>query len=332
LAETNGTGQPGRPDPARVAALLPVPLVDLADPGAGLLATLDTEDRDAVTSAVEAARGQLPELSLELRLRLIRAHLDAGDPAAAHAALDELIIQHPGDWRLDWLRGLTALRAAATGQDRPAELDRATAAFDIVYATLPGEAAPKLALAATAECAGRDEDTDGGAGAARLYAMIARPDPGLADAVFGRARAALRGGDRTGALAALDAVPHTASHYVAAQLAAVTATLHGRSGSEDGEVGETALRAAEARIARLDLDTATDLRIRTRLLTAALRLAPSEQPAAGTARFLGLPWRQRELRLGLERCLRGSARLSADHVERITLVDRANSARPRTWT
>jgi serine/threonine-protein kinase PknG len=331
--DADGASRPGRPDPARVAALLPVPLVDLADPGAGLLATLDTEDRDAVTSAVEAARGQLPELSLELRLRLVRAHLDADDPAAADAALDELTTEHPSDWRLDWLRGLTALHAAA-GRGEAAELDRAAAAFDIVYATLPGEAAPKLALAATAECAGRDTDTDtdGGAGAARRYTMIARPDPGLADAVFGRARTALRAGDRAGVLAALDAVPHTASHYVAAQLAAVTATLLGRSGSQESEVGEPALRAAEARVARLDLDTATELRIRARLLTAALRLAPADQPAPETTTFLGLPWRQRELRLGLERCLRGSARLSADRRERIALVDLANSARPLTWT
>jgi serine/threonine-protein kinase PknG len=162
--------------------------------------------------------------------------------------------------------------------------------------------------------------------------MIARPDPGLADAVFGRARTALRAGDRVGALAALDAVPHTSSHYVAAQLAAVTATLLGRSDSQDSEVGEPALRAAEARVARLDLDTTTELRFRARLLTAALRLAPADQPAPDTTTFLGLPWRQRELRLGLERCLRGSARLSADRRERIALVDLANSARPLTWT
>ncbi|HWN32240.1 MAG TPA: serine/threonine protein kinase, partial [Pseudonocardia sp.] len=37
-----GSGEVGRPDPARVARALPVPLVDPADPAAGLLATLAT--------------------------------------------------------------------------------------------------------------------------------------------------------------------------------------------------------------------------------------------------------------------------------------------------
>ncbi len=70
---------PGRPDPAQVAAELPVPLVDPADPAAALLATATVVEPAEITRLVEAAA----EPSLELRLRLVRAHLDAGDPAAA---------------------------------------------------------------------------------------------------------------------------------------------------------------------------------------------------------------------------------------------------------
>jgi serine/threonine-protein kinase PknG len=80
-------------------------------------------------------------------------------------------------------------------------------------------------------------------------------------------------------------------------------------------------------VERLDLDAITDHRIRAALLTAALELPD----APGGPRFLGHPWRQRDLRLGLESCLRTSARLSADPAERIELVDRANDVRPRTW-
>jgi serine/threonine-protein kinase PknG len=322
--------RPGRPVPGLVARLLPVPVVEPTDPGAGLLATLATVERGEVTRAIESA----PELTPELRLRLVRAHLDADDPAAATAALDELAAGYPDDWRLEWFRGLTALTAAGTGTAGTGtagtgtagtgtagtadHLDRAAAAFEVVYSTLPGEAAPKLALAATRECAGWDED------AGRYYALIARPDPGLADAAFGRARVALRAGDRQAAQGTLDAVPNTSSQYVAAQLEAVTATLLGRSG---GEIGESALRAAAARVERLDLDAITDHRIRAALVTAALELpdAPDGPP------FLGHPWRQRDLRLGLETCLRTSARLTTDAAERIELVDRANAVRPRTW-
>jgi len=307
----------GRPTPRRVAEVLPVPVVDPTDPGAGLLATLATVERGAVTRAVESA----PELTLELRLRLVRAHLDAGDPVAADATLDELAALHPGDWRLDWFRGLTALLVAGdgTGAGAAEGLERAAGAFDVAYATLPGEAAPKLALAATAECAGRDAD------AGPFYELIARPDPGLADAGFGRARVALRAGDRDGAVRALDAVPNTSSQYVTAQLAAIRATLLGRDG---GQVGVDGLAKAAARVADLELDDTTDQRIRSSLLTAALDVADPPKDAV----LLGCAWRGRELRLELERCLRGSARLTADPAERIALVDRANAVRPRTWT
>ena len=307
----------GRPTPRRVAEALAVPSVDPTDPGAGLLATLATVERGAVTRAVESA----PELTVELRFRLVRAHLDAGDPAAAGAALDALAERHADDWRLDWFRGLTALLAAGdgTGAGAAEQLERAAGAFDVAYATLPGEAAPKLALAAAAECAGHDAD------AGPLYELIARPDPGLADAGFGLARAALRAGDRDRAVRALDAVPKSSSQYVTAQLAAVLATLLGRDG---GEVGVDGLGTAAARVEGLELDDATDRRVRASLLTAALDVADPPEGAA----LLGRPWRAREVRLELERCLRGSARLTADPAERIALVDRANAVRPRTWT
>ncbi len=77
--------------------------------------------------------------------------------------LDALAAEEPDDWRLDWFRGVTAL---ADGR-----VEAACTAFDTVYSTLPGEAAPKLALAAASECAGRDEP------AGRYYALVAWPDP-----------------------------------------------------------------------------------------------------------------------------------------------------------
>jgi serine/threonine-protein kinase PknG len=48
--------------------------------------------------------------------------------------------------------------------------------------------------------------------------------------------------------------------------------------------------------------------------------------------LLGHAWHERDLRLALERSLRTSARLCSDVQERVLLVDRANAARPRTWT
>ncbi|SHL29246.1 serine/threonine-protein kinase PknG [Pseudonocardia thermophila] len=291
----------GRPDPARVAAALPIPLADGDDPAAAIVASADL-DRAAVLRIVEATA----EPSTELRLRLVRAHLEAGDPGAAHEVLARLAVEEPGDWRQDWWRGIAALVAGD-----PAA---ACARFDVVYSTLPGEIAPKLALAAAAECAGSDDL------AGPFYTRVALTDPQIADAAFGRARAALRAGDRDGAIAALDAIPETSALHVAAQLAAVEAAMLVGA-------GEPELRACAARVERLPLDPATANRVRTTLLDAAIALRP-----AGGPRFLGCEWREPDLRAGLERCLRTWARLTTDRAERIALVDRANAVRPRTLT
>lgn len=178
-----GASGPGRPDPTQVATMLPVPLADPADPAAGLLTTTANTGRDELARIMAAT----PQPSLELRVRMIRAHLEAGDPDAASGAIDKLAADDPDDWRLEWFRGLTAL---ITGH-----LEEASCAFDTVYATLPGEAAPKLALAATAECDGHDELPE------RYYALVSRPDPSVADAAFGLARVRLRAGDRASAIA-----------------------------------------------------------------------------------------------------------------------------------
>ncbi|GAA5134153.1 serine/threonine-protein kinase PknG [Pseudonocardia adelaidensis] len=301
------TGIPGRPDPAQVAALLPVPLVDRDDPGAGLL----TASAPSTPADVERVLAAAPKASRALQLALVRAHLEASDPAAATQTLDALAAEDADDWRLDWFRGVTALVEG--------RVDAACTAFDTVYSTLPGEAAPKLALAAASECAGHDE------AAGRYYALVARPDPGVADAAFGLARVRVRAGDRSGALEALDAVPEASSAFVVAQLAAVEVMLSGRFGVRPGE---EELRSAAARVEDLRLDEATGERVRTLLFEQAVQLAPN---GAGGDALLRCPWDERSLRLALETSLRASARLASDPAHRVVLVDRANAVRPRTW-
>ncbi len=301
------TGVAGRPDPLRVAALLPVPLVDRDDPAAGLLAAAAPTTPDDVERVITAA----PRSSPALQLALVRAHLDMPDPATAAETLEALAAEDPDDWRLEWFRGVAALVEG--------RLDAACAAFDTVYSTLPGEAAPKLALAAASECADRDEP------AGRYYALVAWPDPGVADAAFGLARVRVRARDRAGALAALDAVPDTSSGYVVAQLAAVEVMLSAQFGADPGE---EELRAAAGRVDGLRLDAATGQEVRARLFEKAVTVAPGG--AAGPS-FLGCPWDERSLRLALETSLRASARLASDPAQRVVLVDRANTVRPRTW-
>ena len=84
--------------------------------------------------------------SVELPLMEVRALLDLGDVAKATRKLDDLADRVGWRWRLAWFRAVSELLTA--------DYDSATKHFTEVLDTLPGELAPKLALAATAELAG----------------------------------------------------------------------------------------------------------------------------------------------------------------------------------
>ena len=307
-ADLLGAAHPGRPDPARVAAALPVPLVDPTDPAAAPAGR--RQPRAGAPGRGDHGRGPAPRSGWPWR--------GPSSPRATRPPRSSSSPRRPPTIRTTGAStGTGASRRSSPTRPRPSR------AFDRAYLTFPGELAPKLALAVAAECAGDDER------ARRYYALLARIEPSLADAAFGLARTALRAGDRATAVAALDAVPDTSSRHVAAQLAAIDATLAGRTGPE---IGDADLRAAAARVPGLPLDPGTAEQVRTALFTAAVELVSGNGGHGDRPPLLGHAWQERDLRLALERSLRTSARLCSDVQERVLLVDRANAARPRTWT
>jgi serine/threonine-protein kinase PknG len=320
------------PAPSDVVASLPVPQVDGSDPAAGYLATLGALEAGpraaALFSAVGGDAGVPKDVgeSSETWLALARARIDAGDLAGAADTLRELAAGDPGDWRIAWHDGL---RELAAGQAA-----RAAAAFDAVYSELPGELAPKLALALAAEAAGDVARAD------RYYRLVWTTDLSYVTAAFGLARTRLASGDRNAAIGALARVPGTSSYFVAAQTAAVrmlVSVAGGPGGSEDD------LRQAAELLARLRLDETTGHQLTVEVLTAALALtagsaaaggrrAPGGRPPLGGAPILGCQLTERSLRFGLESNYRALARLTSEETRRVQLVDMANSVRPRTWT
>ena len=80
----------------------------------------------------------------------VRALLDLGDVAKATRKLDNLAERVGWRWRLVWFRAVAEVLSA--------DYDSATKHFTEVLDTLPGELAPKLALAATAELAGTADE------------------------------------------------------------------------------------------------------------------------------------------------------------------------------
>jgi serine/threonine-protein kinase PknG len=334
-AEVRAVGTDGAlsvPPASEVVAALPVPQVDGTDPAAGFLATLagrDEAQREVALAAAVAGRGGVPAPvaeSAETQLALARARIDLGNLEGAAAVLQKLAAADPTDWRLAWCSGLRELAAG-----RPAV---AAGAFSAVYDELPGEIAPKLALALAAEAAGD------AARAGHYYRLVWTADHSYVSAAFGLARTRQASGDRRDAIDTLLSVPGTSSYYVAAQMAAVRALVGAPAASEAD------LREAADLVSKLkDLDEVSRQRLTVEILQAALNFTATNGHGAGGGQarvpvpvhhgalpLLGWEMTERSLRFGLESGYRSLARLTSDPKSRIDLVDMANSVRPRTWT
>ncbi|MCV2393046.1 serine/threonine-protein kinase PknG [Actinotalea sp. M2MS4P-6] len=284
---------------------IPRLLVDPGDPQSGWLATLGVEDPQARLAAL----AQAPERSPEVVLAQGRAALLAGQAPAVAPLADELLAADPWEWRAVWLQGLAALVA----NDGPA----AQAAFNAVYGQVPGELAPKLALALACEHTGELDIADA------LYSTCARTDAAyVPPAAFALARIRATRASVGDAVAALELVPATSRAYPEARFHRAEALL-----ATNG--GLPALAEAMASIEVAGIDPKERLQVAAAVLSRALgevrRTGP--QPAIMIGR-----WRAVEpvLRDGLEETYRALAQVTDEPSERVALVDAANGV--RRWT
>ncbi|MFL6119031.1 tetratricopeptide repeat protein, partial [Actinophytocola sp.] len=298
-------------DPKALVHALPVPRVDGNDPAAAFLATVTSTDPMALVDELRTA----PQSSVEVRLRIARAYLEAGEYASARRRLLELAtdaLDLDRLWLIDWYRGVLAL-----AENKPAH---ASEHFDRVYSAVPGEAAPKLALAACAEARGDWASAD------RFYRVVWGTDRGYVSAAFGLARALIATGNRVEAFDVLCSVPETSNHHVTARLAAADVRVRDVPAADLSEVD---LVAAGELLADLDLDVARRAHASERVFTAALSWLPHNGNTSGSV--LGCALTDTDLRVALESCYRTLARHADSTRERIALVDSANKIRPRTW-
>ncbi|MGH6653761.1 MAG: tetratricopeptide repeat protein, partial [Actinocrinis sp.] len=304
-----------RPTGAQFADALPVPTVDPLDPNAGTLATLGGSSRQIVN-----ALNSLPNASTEVYYRLVRAEIEEGDHAKAEEWLELLRQQDAFDWRVSWYRGLLEL-----SRDQPA---RARGHFDACYDELPGELAPKLALAASAELAGEADD------AMRYHQLVWTVDRSYATAAFALARLRSAGKDHAGAVEVLGQVPESSIHRTAAEVQAISLRL--RSPGFADWVAPAELHEMSTRVEALGLDGEAHESMVCEVLQGALDWLGAHQPAAGAARNLArgrvfdADLTERDVRRALERSYRARARMAPDRRARIELVDQANALRPRT--
>jgi len=299
-----------------IVKALQVPLVDPADVAAAVLSanvlsqpvqTLDSL-RAVRYGALDSDGGVDISESVELPLMEVRALLDLGDLAKANRKLDDLQERVGWRWRLVWFRAVAELLSA--------DYESATKHFSEVLDTLPGELAPKLALAATAELSGSADEQ-------AFYKTVWNTDNGVISAGFGLARAQSANGQREDAVTTLDQVPPTSRHFTTARLTSAVTLLSGRSGSE---ISEQQIRDAARRVEVLPDTEPRVLQIRALVLGTAMDWLADN--TASTNHILGFPFTEHGLRLGVEAALRGLSRVAPTQEHRYALVDLANSVRP----
>ncbi|MGW4241390.1 tetratricopeptide repeat protein [Nocardia sp. NPDC004722] len=334
IARTDGivSGVPRHPglDPSDIVAALPVPRIDSEDPSAALLSTLLHGEPVHALDALQRTHRRIlagtipaPETyELEGALTAVRANLDLGRTGPAHELLDELRPNYGADWRIEWYGGIAALLDA--------DIDGAHAHFDTVYSMIPGEIAPLLALAATAEL--RSETTSESRGRAwrelaiECYRIVWGVNHGVVSAAAGLARLYVAEGRTPAAVEILDQVPSTSRHFAVTRLTGCLLLVS----RPVAEITDTDLAAAAARLEELAEEPRAQ-QLRVVVLGAALEcLRGGGRPERPDASILGHPFTVSGLQNGLESCLRALARGTADRMHRYRLIDLANHIRPRT--
>ncbi|WOC12003.1 Serine/threonine-protein kinase PknG [Gordonia sp. MP11Mi] len=337
-------------DPADIARALPIPLVDPADPAASVLTSAALSYPRQTLDTIKAARAegfstlmspdQVPyprqnaeHPSLEIDLAEARAHLELGNLDTALQLLREVAGNHGDSWRLHWFLGICALLNA--------EPELAYDRFREVLEALPGEVAPKLAVAGTAELIGywlaaEGLSTNEQAAQVERWYDIARQayhdlwltDHAIVTAAFGYARMLLSEGEIAQAIEPLDEVPITSRHFGTAQISAILALVHGRP---PADITTDELFEASTRFDQIGLDDPRRRRLKLIILGSALGWIEAHPERGEGEDFLGFPFTESGLRAGTERSLRELARATRDNrAHRFLLVDLANLVRPAT--
>ncbi|MGV9846534.1 tetratricopeptide repeat protein [Streptomyces fungicidicus] len=205
----------GAPTPAEIARCLPVPRPYPGDPQAARFEVSSGYDPDRLLEQ-EDEKPRSVEISLH-NVRVLLARNTRDDLERAQEELDTAdSIPGPSAvrrWRLEWHRALLALRGAGLDDDRR-QVAGARNHFTRVHLELPGEYAPKLALAYCAEWLG--DDTAG-----ELYEAVFARNPAHGGAALGLARIALRARDRRGAIDVLGRVRQGTLDHTVARVAAL---------------------------------------------------------------------------------------------------------------
>jgi len=287
---------------------LPSLVADTTDPQHSWLSGVGGDTPEERLQLLGAAPEESPEVSLAKSLTALQGGL--AELAKKHAAT--LLDADPWEWRALWMDGLASMKLQ--------DWEGAKASFNAVYQQVPGELAPKLALAVACERGGLPDVAEG------LYATCAATDAAyVAPASFGMARVRAQRKDSSGAVAALDQVPKTSRGYPESRQLRAEVLLAG-SGTDVG-VLDQAMHSIES----VPMDATTRQQYTVRILQHALSVVKNGQTAVPANATIGsYAASEAGIREGLEKAFRGLARDAVDLKTRVELVNQANAV--RTWT
>jgi serine/threonine-protein kinase PknG len=284
---------------------LPALRVDTSDPQYAWLSNIAVDDPEERLAELRKS----PETTPEVRLAQARAGLQLRRRDLVDQIVNDMLVEDPWEWRAVWVGGLAALD---TG-----DFAAAQSSFNAVYGQVPGELAPKLALALACERGGEGDIAEG------LYQICASTDANyVAAAAFGMARIRAARKDVAGAVQALDLVPSTSRGYPEAR------RLRALQLYESGQ-GLPSLAQAMESIDGVRLDP----RERGELTAQILERAISEVSKNGgktSVRVGAYDAQEDTLRDGLEMTYRQLAGIETEEQRRYDLVDKANAV--RRWT
>lgn len=297
-----------------LARLLPILKVDTGDPAANDLTqsagASGTQCSEQLLDGLFAKHG---DSSRELPLRRVDRQIFNGDPGHALNELKHLAVDMPFDWRVNWYLGKAYLAAG--------NFSGARAEFGKVYFELPGELAPKLAIAFAAERVGNTAE------ALQFYRRVASTDPNHASACFGWARCAARLDDLSQTHDALMRLPSTHSMAMQGRIM-LAATLMGDSLSSNEQRIEQVADVLQA----LTVDAGLVHQLKAQLFASGLQLLSSGKALADVNKtWMGIPRSAHNLRLAAESEYRHAARFAKTRREQANWIERANRVRPLTF-